>query len=674
MDTPFLGRFEFERVVSRSARLTPRIPTRWPDRGTHPNWWRGYGPGVRWRSLWAHIDALTPSLRFVVATLAVSLCVGLGYVGGQHVAGTASSLLYLSVAVAALVGGHPTGLFATGIGAAVTLMRLLGPSADLVTPSEAYLNTVVFTVTGVLMSFAGTALRDARLRAHRTEERLHLMADNAPVLIWTANADKSITWLNRRWLEFTGRTLEQDQGSGWLHNVHPADLPACLATYEQAFDTQEQFELEYRLRRRDGEYRWVVDRGVPIVDEDGHFAGFIGSCIDIHERRQAAEEREFLLDSERAARAEAEHANQLKEEFLSIVSHELRAPLNAIVGWTHLLREQIADRPECASALAIIDRNARAQTRIVDDLLDMSRLMAGRLLFKRDRVNLVDVVRDAITAVDAPVRNRQLQLTTSLPEKAVYVDGDEHRLHQAVWHLLANAVKFTSPGGSISVHLTTTPASASITVADTGRGIAPEFLPYVFERFQQADSSRTRRHGGLGLGLTLVRAIVQQHGGQVSADSAGTGRGATFTIEVPTARSGGALSHAETERPLQSVDVLVVDDDADTCELLRRILEECGARVRTSTSAQSALEQWESAPPHVLVSDISMPERDGYSLVREIRRRPDAAGGHVPAIALTAFGRPEDQRAALDAGFQAHMRKPVEPADLVTTISELVRA
>jgi PAS domain S-box-containing protein len=633
---------------------------------------------------WTRLDALSTGSRFAVAAVVVAVCVGLGYLAEPSSSPSSpSATLYLAVALASLIGGHWPGLFATAIGAAVTFTRTIAPevaSVDESLVSRGTLGLPVFIVTGVLMSLAGGTLRHARRRARLVEARLELMADNAPFLMWLAGPDRSGAWFNQAWLRFRGRTSAQEQGEGWLAGIHDEDRQRCLDVFNRASRDGAPFEVEYRLRRHDGEHRWIVCRGVPIIGEYDEVAGFVGSCIDVHDRFEAERERERLLTSERAARAEAERANQAKEEFLGIVSHELRTPLTAILGWTYLLREQIDSPSERRHALTVIERNARAQAEIVDDLLDMSRLMAGTLRFQREVVDIVLVAREAVNNVHPSAVARDLTVDTALPDTPLRVLGDAQRLQQVLANLLSNAVKFTPAGGRIVTTVRQNTAGAQIIVSDTGHGISPEFLPQVFDRFRQADASRTRRHGGLGIGLALVKGIVQQHGGTIIADSPGPGAGATFTVTLPVPndvalRAFGVHGFDATTvtRPLHALRVLVVDDDPDTCELLRRVLEDYGASVATATSVQDALSRWEARPPDVLVSDISMPDQDGYSLVREIRRKPADRGGAVPAIALTAFGRAEDQRAALEAGFQLHLRKPVEPYELVRRVAALGR-
>ena len=397
-------------------------------------------------------------------------------------------------------------------------------------------------------------------------------------------------------------------------------------------------------------------------------------------------EREQLLAREQAARAEAERANRLKDEFLATVSHELRTPLTAIVGWTHILRTGQLDEHAADRALATIERNARSQTQIVEDLLDVSRIITGKLRLDVQPINPDSFIESAIEAVRPAAEAKGVRIQKVIDTGAGAIVGDPARLQQVVWNLLSNAIKFTPRGGRVQARLECVDSHALIVVSDTGKGIEPEFLPYVFERFRQADMSTTRIHGGLGLGLAIVRHLVELHGGTVLAESSGEGQGTTFTVSLPLVsvyrREGDAErahpAEADIEPPaqcpesLEGVKVLVVDDEADTRELLKTMLGQCGAMVTTAGSAQEALDSLEQAIPDVLVSDIGMPGEDGYDLIRKVRALPRERGGKVSAVALTAYARTEDRLRAIRAGFQIHVPKPVELNELVTMIASLV--
>jgi signal transduction histidine kinase/ActR/RegA family two-component response regulator len=400
---------------------------------------------------------------------------------------------------------------------------------------------------------------------------------------------------------------------------------------------------------------------------------------EVAERQRAEERREELLTSERVARSEAERATRLKDEFVATLSHELRTPLNAIVGWASILRKDCrADT--VAQGVEVIERNAKLQARMVEDLLDMSRILSGKLTMDLRRMHLSPLVDAAVASVRPTADAKGVQLQTTV-ESTGPVNADAARLQQVMWNLLTNAVKFTPRGGRVHVVAREVGTQVEISVRDTGQGIDSKFLPFVFDRFRQADSSTTRRHGGLGLGLSIVRNLVEMHGGSVEAQSPGEDQGTTFTVRLPLARSylypaadAPAVSrHQEVDEapPLGGLRILVVDDEVDARILARRVLEERGAEVLAVSSAAEALAALDADHEvSVMVSDIGMPEQDGYDLIRQMRALPGSAG-RVPAVALTALARSEDRRRALLAGYQTHVSKPVDPAELVAVIASL---
>jgi signal transduction histidine kinase/ActR/RegA family two-component response regulator len=396
---------------------------------------------------------------------------------------------------------------------------------------------------------------------------------------------------------------------------------------------------------------------------------------EIAERRRAEEYREALLVSERAARSEAERATRLKDEFVATLSHELRTPLNAIVGWASILR---ADRrgETITQGVEVIERNAKLQAQMIEELLDMSRILSGKLLFELEPIDMAELVEAAVAAVRPTADARGVLLNTTV-SRCRNVNADSARLQQVTWNLLTNALKFTPRGGRVTIALREIEEQVEMTVSDTGQGIKPEFLPFVFDRFRQADASTTRRHGGLGLGLSIVKSLVELHGGSVEVDSPGEGRGATFTVRlpIPTLPQEVLVSQPEPQSQstpeLAGLRILVVDDEYDARTLARRVLEERGAQVITVSSAAEAMASvGDNNPPNVLVSDIGMPEQDGYDLIKQMRALPGDAG-RVPAVALTALARAEDRKRALSAGYQKHVSKPVDPAELVSVIASL---
>jgi signal transduction histidine kinase/CheY-like chemotaxis protein len=398
---------------------------------------------------------------------------------------------------------------------------------------------------------------------------------------------------------------------------------------------------------------------------------------DISERRRTSEERDRLLKRERAARAEAEKASRLKDEFLSTLSHELRTPLSAILGWAELLHNLKFDEATVSHALETIVRNTKSLVRLIEDILDVSRIINGKLNLNVSPVNLAAIVEAAIDSLRSATEAKNIRLHLEIDRTVKPVLGDGERLQQIVWNLLSNAIKFTPKGGRVAVRLRGADSSAEIEVTDTGAGISPDFLPCVFERFRQADSTSTRSYGGVGLGLALVRHLVELHGGTVCADSAGAGQGATFTVRLPLAESGvGEKQLAPPEMPvppspLAGLRVLLVEDDADTSELIATVLEGHDAKVTAVASVREALAEIERCKPDVLVSDIGMPEEDGYSLIRQLRAMEAGQGWRIPAVALTAYAQAEDRTRALSAGFQIHIPKPVEPAQLAAAVATL---
>ncbi|HEY9879290.1 MAG TPA: ATP-binding protein [Leptolyngbyaceae cyanobacterium] len=388
--------------------------------------------------------------------------------------------------------------------------------------------------------------------------------------------------------------------------------------------------------------------------------------------------RAQLYAAEQKARADAEHANRIKDEFLAILSHELRSPLNPILGWIRLLQTQQLDQATTERAMATIERNAKLQAQLVEDLLDMSRILRGKLTLTVAPVSLESTVYAALETVQLAAEAKMLQIQTNIVPPVPQILGDANRLQQVVWNLLSNAVKFTPAGGQVEVTLETLNAHAQITVSDTGAGIKPNFLPHVFESFRQADGGTTRQFGGLGLGLAIVRQLVEAHGGSIKADSPGEGLGATFTVQLPLLSTEPEIGQSDGpqqgELDLTGICVLVVDDEPDAREFLTVLLRQYGAEVLTVASAAEVLSALESSQPDVLVSDVGMPEVDGYTLIRQIRALPPEKGGQIPAIALTAYAREEDQQQALASGFQQHLSKPVDLDQLISSVWKLSKS
>jgi PAS domain S-box-containing protein len=527
---------------------------------------------------------------------------------------------------------------------------------------------------------------NALLRARRAEEALResarqwqatfdAMADGVAIL----NATGTVLQCNVVFPALFGRTASDVVGRGVGELWQGAAPPVEGFPFERLLRTRQRERAELKL----GE-RWYQVTADPVVAEAGDLIGAAYIVEDVTARVRAEDERRGLLARETAARAEAESANRAKDEFLAVLSHELRAPLNAMLGWARLLQRGGLGPAVTRQALETIERNIRLQGQLVNDLLDVSRIVAHKLSLEIGPVDLGAVVRDALDGVRPAATAKLLQLHVSVAGIGGVVIGDGARLQQVVGNLLSNAVKFTPAGGRVSVRVERIGSRARIVVADTGQGITPQFIPYVFERFRQGDTGTARTHGGLGLGLAIARHLVELHGGAIQVESEGAGRGATFTVELPVTDqepaaggAGGAPTPA-ARRPgglpdLRFAHVLVVDDQLDSAEMLRVALVQCGARVTVAAGAASAHLVLANDRPDVLVSDIGMPGQDGYELMRALRARPAAEGGGIPGVALTAYAGREDEGRALAAGYQHYVSKPVDPVELAGIVAGLLR-
>ncbi|MBD1847681.1 response regulator [Cyanobacteria bacterium FACHB-63] len=475
----------------------------------------------------------------------------------------------------------------------------------------------------------------------------------------------------------------------------------ALATGERAFvdfDVPESDDPK-GYRRMHVESGLLSAQSTPLISRSGKLIGMVSThwrthhrpserelrfldllarqAADLLEQQQAEAQRQQLLAQEQAAREEAERANRVKDEFLTVLSHELRTPLNPILGWANLLINKKLDEAKTAHALATIQRNAKLQSELIEDLLDVSRILSGKISLDVAPVNLAATILGAIETVRLAAEAKSIKVEASLALDIGLVAGDPTRLQQVFWNLLSNGVKFTPPGGQVSIRLERLDSYAYITVSDTGRGIAPDFLPYMFDYFRQADGSTTREFGGLGLGLAIVRYLVELHGGTVRAESPGEGQGATFIIRLPVMPTPPEANQDEQSPEqaldLKSIKILIVDDETDTRELVAFTLEQQGAQVTAVSSAYEALVVLPQVKPDVLLSDIGMPGMDGYMLIQQVRTLAPEQGGQVPAIALTAYAGEINQQHAIAAGFQKHISKPIEPEELVQAIAHLVR-
>ncbi len=463
--------------------------------------------------------------------------------------------------------------------------------------------------------------------------------------------------------------------------LHPDNRQEVELAIQRCLEDHSDYRVTYRVQWPDGSVHWISVLGRSHHDDQGNAERMVGVALDVTAQKQAEAERAALLAREQAARADAESAGRAKDDFLAVVSHELRTPLQSMLGWAQLLKGRVDDPATLQKGLDTIERNARTQAQLIEDLLDVSRIVAGTLRLERRRVDVGEILRAALESGQVLADARSIRIEAANEPLGGEVLGDPQRLQQIFTNLLSNAVKFTASPGRVGVRLRRVGARAEIAFEDSGCGISHEFLPHVFERFRQAeDGATTRRRGGLGLGLAIVRHLVEAHGGSVQAESPGVGRGATFTVAlplVPAPRRAVALARAEASRcsatRLVGVRVLVVDDDPDACDLLETVLRSEGAEVRAVQSAGAALDALATYHPDVLLSDIGMPEEDGYALIGQLRARERrAGGGHVPALALTAFASAADRAQALALGFEAHLAKPASPRDLAGTVASLV--
>lgn len=544
---------------------------------------------------------------------------------------------------------------------------------------------------------------EAALR--ESEERFRLLADNMSQFAWIADEKGWIFWYNKRWYDYTGTTLEEMQGWGWMAVHHPDHVDRVVKRVSRCWDTGELWEDTFPLRSKDGEYRWFLSRALPVRDDDGQIVRWFGTNTDITDQRAAQLEREQALQAERSARAEAERMGRMKDEFLANLSHELRTPMTAIMGWTQMLRKSSAEPEDVEKGLEVIERNAQLQSELINDMLDMSRILTGKLRLDIQSVNIGEVVQAAVESIRPAAQAKQLKLETICEPATTTLRGDANRLQQVIFNLLTNAVKFTARRGKVQVVCQRVNSHVEISVSDTGIGIHPDFLANLFERFRQQDSSTTRHFGGLGLGLSIVKQLVELHGGSVQAASEGEGKGATFTVHLPVAIAIKPTLPAGTDKrehptasgrmesetvspsqsslqtapqdtngssaPLRGKKILVVDDQADARDLIGHVLEKKGARVCKAESAADAMEKLARTRFDAIVSDLGMPEVDGHELITNIRALPPEKGGATPAIALTAYARSEDRVKSLLAGFQMHLSKPVNLDELVVSIARL---
>jgi len=552
---------------------------------------------------------------------------------------------------------------------------------------------------GKLLGYAKVTRDLTQRRAHeeelrRSEERFRLLVEGvAEYAIFMLDPNGRVSTWNSGAQRIKGYTADEIIGqhfsifypqdvreSGWTD--HELQIAAEKGTF---------VDTGWRLRK-DGTKFWANVTITALRDDTGRLIGYAKLTRDMSEAKRAEalqlvnEQREDMLDAERSARMAAQRATRIKDEFLATLSHELRTPLSAILGWTQVLLKGESPRgpDEQKRAIEVIDRNARAQIQLIDDLLDLSRIMAGKIRLNLDQVSFASVIQAAVDSAKPSADAKGIRLIAILGASHDIVSADSGRLQQVVWNLLTNAIKFTPKGGQVQVVLQQVNSHLELSVSDTGIGIPASYLPYVFDRFSQKDSSTTRNFGGLGLGLAICKQLVELHAGSIKAASQGEGKGATFTVQLPVSivkvRDGSSRVHPTTEIQsaemqglprLEAVHVFVIDDEPDARDLIRRVLEDQGAQVTTFESAQEALVTLKTTRPTIILCDVGMPKMDGYQLIRTLRAE-ESRSDRVPALALTAFARAEDRKRSLVAGYQAHLAKPFDVGELILVIADLV--
>ena len=533
-----------------------------------------------------------------------------------------------------------------------------------------------------------TARKQAEEAASTAYRQLAFHVESSPLAVvewdsdfrvsrWSESAERLFGWKAE---EVIGKHVNE-----WRF-VFTDDVDAvALVTNRQREGVEVQGVQHNRNYTREGRILFCEWYNSVLHDDRGKLVSVLSLVLDVTARQSAEEERAASLLREQDARRHAEEADRLKDEFLATLSHELRTPLTSILGWASMIRNGEIEGASVTRAIETIERNARAQARLIDDLLDVSRIITGNLRLDLHPLNLAPIVNAALDALRPTADVKGIRLQTRFVPAECLIRGDPNRLRQVIWNLLSNAIKFTQRGGSVNIDLNCVDLTARLTVSDTGEGISAEFLPYVFDRFRQAEGSISRKQGGLGLGLAVVRHLVELHGGTISAESEGLGKGSAFTVDLPLAQERRDPARAEERRReverrrsrkvairLDGLHVLLVEDDDDSRKLLGTMLKRYGARVTATKSVKEALNVFEGELPDLLISDIGMPDEDGYELIRKLRSAPPDRGGLIPAIALTGYASRKDRDRALAAGYHQHIAKPIEQADMIAAIAALV--
>jgi PAS domain S-box-containing protein len=576
---------------------------------------------------------------------------------------------------------HPPAIVLTGQGdewVAVQAMKL--GAQDYLVKGKTTAESLQIVVRNAIEKFH---LRQQLDRSSAQLRLLELAVESANDTVLITEAEPidppgpRIVYVNEAFTRQTGYTREEAIGQTPHILLGSKTDAAILDSLYQSLKNWQSVRVELINYRKDGSEFWVEVNVVPIADDNGIFTHWVSIRRDITDRINAETERERLLASERQSRHQAEKANLLKDEFLSILSHEIRTPLNSILGWATMLRQRQLDPAVTARALETIERNAKMQAQLIDDLLDVSRIIRGKLQLEFQAISLAAVIRAAVETMQPTAQAKQIELVCHFESETARVRGDFNRLQQVIWNLVGNALKFTPREGRVDVYLQCVSSYVEIRVSDTGIGIAPDFLPYVFDRFRQAEQSTNRSFNGLGLGLAIVRHLVELHGGTVAARSSGKDRGSTFSIQLPVLNLQEEDDMRLTCFPqdcrisLQNLRVLVVEDDEDSRQMLALVLEQCGASVSAVASVAEARMAIVRQVPDVLLSDIGMPGEDGYALIRQVKLLEEKIGRRIPAAAITAYAGSIDRDRIFAAGFLAHITKPIEPELLIEQVARL---
>jgi PAS domain S-box-containing protein len=600
-------------------------------------------------------------LGYVVAAAAAAGVLWLRVVFNDHLEEQARLLPFvIAVMLAARVGGLWPGLLATFLAAILALWFVVPPNNSLhVETLPDGLNLAIFIVVGVTISIVFERLH--AVREFEKERQFHLLADSVAQLVWMADPVGERVWFNQRWYDYTGTTIDSVRGSGWLDCCEPADVPQLLNTWQAALGRGVPWEDTYRLRGRDGQFRWFLARAIPVKNQHGQIVHWFGTSTDIHDR---IEMEHRLIE-----------ADGRKDRYLAMLAHELRNPLapisNALQFWPRVAN----DPQEMEQIRKVMSRQTRQLVRLVDDLLDVSRISQGKIVLRKQPVDLRSIVQQAVEAVLPLIESRQQRLQIALPEEPVVVEGDRVRLLQVFSNLLNNAAKFSPERGCIELELDRAGSESTVRVRDHGRGLAAKQLDKIFEPFYQVNRTIDSSQGGLGIGLTLARQLVALHGGALRATSPGPGQGSEFvvTLSVLTRHLPQvAAPHEPGETPLPALQVLVVDDLMDSADTLVDLLRAHGHQASARYDGVAAIDWVQAHHPQVVLLDVAMPGLDGYEVARRIRLQPSLP--EVRLIALTGFGQPSDKRKALAAGFAAHLTKPVDWKTLERTLRHVLAA